>query len=571
MASEQYHSGHGHASSMAFIGIDVGTGSVRACLLSETGQTLASATSPITTWRYSDHRLFEQSTQDIWKAIRDCLSNFPKDSVKGIGFDATCSLAVVDFAGDEISVTKDSVGHPGGRNVILWADHRAESEANLINTIPSEALKYVGGTVSLEMETPKILWIKNNLNADNFDNLQFFLLPDYLTYRATASSTRSGCSLSCKCSYLPTQEWDPSFFKSMGLSSIVSNDFRQVGTPGDVSSAGFPIGSGLSAQSAEELQLPPGTPVGSPLIDAYAGWLGTISARPSPNSPPSSLTASKHRIAVIAGTSTCHIVQSPDPIFVKGIWGPYKNAILEGWWMNEGGQSSTGQLIEFVLTTHPAHKELLGLAEQKKSTPHDVLHALLEEMAEGSSVTELISSVFIYPDFHGNRSPLADPLMRGMAHGLMLDSSVSDLAKKYAATLEAIALQTRHIIEVLNAAGHEINQVYVSGGQVKNRYLMQLLADVTSLDVVLPGDVDGSVVRGSAILGRFAYEISNGNKEDPAELLWKIMVEMTPPGTLLSPKASGKEKKILEAKYKMFLDSIEVQKRWRTWMDEATV
>ena len=44
---------------------------------------------------------------------------------------------------------------------------------------------------------------------------------------------------------------------------------------------------------------------------------------------------------------------------------------------------------------------------------------------------------------------------------------------------------------------------------------------------------------------------------------------MTPPGTLISPAASAKEKKLLEAKYKIFRESIEIQQRWRKQMEEA--
>lgn len=72
----------------------------------------------------------------ISKACRDVLreSKVPKESVKGIGFDATCSLAVASSKGQPMSVSQKSWG-PGEDkfNVILWADHRAEEEANLIN------------------------------------------------------------------------------------------------------------------------------------------------------------------------------------------------------------------------------------------------------------------------------------------------------------------------------------------------------------------------------------------------------------------------------------------------------
>ena len=40
-------------------------------------------------------------------------------------------------------------------------------------------------------------------------------------------------------------------------------------------------------------------------------------------------------------------MQSPEGVFVNGVWGPYKDVVFPGWWMNEGGQSSTGQVSLF--------------------------------------------------------------------------------------------------------------------------------------------------------------------------------------------------------------------------------
>lgn len=45
---------------------------------------------------------------------------------------------------------------------------------------------------------------------------------------------------------------------------------------------------------------------------------------------------------------------------------------------------------------------------------------------------------------------------------------------------------------------------------------------------------------------------------------------MTPPGTMIAPGASAKEKRLLEAKYGIFRESIELQKRWRKQMDDAS-
>ena len=63
------------------------------------------------------------------------------------------------------------------------------------------------------------------------------------------------------------------------------------------------------------------------------------------------------RVALIGGTSSCHMAVSPEPRFVPGVWGPYFSAMVPGWWLNEGGQSATGALLDHVVGTHPARVE----------------------------------------------------------------------------------------------------------------------------------------------------------------------------------------------------------------------
>ncbi|CAK5262634.1 unnamed protein product [Mycena citricolor] len=584
-------------STQYYLGVDVGTGSARAALVSASGHLAASATVDTETYRDpTDHRIFEQSTANIWaaicRAVSECLakSGVRQEDVRGIGFDATCSLAVTDEAGRGVCVTRGAgLGEYGERDIILWADHRAEKQAGLINETGSVVLDYVGGTMSLEMEIPKVLWLKQHMDPTRFSRCHFFDLPDFLTYRATGDRTRSACSLTCKCSFVPNAGWNDAFFRQIGLAELVDRGYAQLGAAGgpqSVLTAGMPVGKGLSKQAAQDLGLLEGTPVGSGVIDAYAGWLGTVAARVTENgslSPPPELGDSRHRLAAVAGTSTCHLVQSPEGVFVNGVWGPYKDAAFPGWWMNEGGQSSTGQLIDFILTTHPAYA-----ATKAKGNVFALLEEELDRLcqAEGAeSITELIRGAWMYPDFHGNRSPIADPQMRGVLGGLTLDSGVSDLARKYALTLEAIALQTKHIIDVLNGReggvkivggespkpGHEIDSIYVSGGQARNSALMTLIADACGMPVVVPASEDGgdgaAVVRGAAVLGRYAAESAEQNKE--AETLWRVMVEMTPPASIIAPRAAPRVKRLLDAKYSMFREMIDFQKRWRGEMEKV--
>lgn len=79
------------------------------------------------------------------------------------------------------------------QNVILWMDHRAQEEADFINAQGHEMLRYVGGKVSLEMQTPKMLWLKKNLPSSWNRAALLFDLPDFLTWKATGSESRYTC------------------------------------------------------------------------------------------------------------------------------------------------------------------------------------------------------------------------------------------------------------------------------------------------------------------------------------------------------------------------------------------
>src|SRR5262245_12637341 len=137
----------------AFLGIDVGTGSVRAALFDFEGRMLGMGVEPIQIWRPQED-FVEQSSEDIWRAagvsVRAALkgAGLRPEQIKGIGFDATCSLVTLDSADQPVSIS------PTGRseqNVIVWMDHRAVREAQEITGMRHEVLKYVGGVISPEM------------------------------------------------------------------------------------------------------------------------------------------------------------------------------------------------------------------------------------------------------------------------------------------------------------------------------------------------------------------------------------------------------------------------------------
>lgn len=576
-----------------YIGIDVGTGSARACLIDASGDIKSLASEPIKLWQ-PQTGYYEQSTSDIWACICSCVhkvvhqSNTDPNTIKGIGFDATCSLAVFSNVSDEpITVTGPNFEDDGNaRNVILWLDHRPVEETEKINATKHNLLRYVGGTMSIEMEIPKVLWLKNNMPPELFDQCKFYDLADALTHMATGNDTRSYCSTVCKQGFVPVgvdgsvKGWQEDFYETIGLGDLVKDDFKRMGgvdgVNGKYASAGDLVGT-LSDKASRELGLPVGIAVGSGVIDAYAGWIGTVGAKvdteygqSDETHPANDISQAFTRLAAVAGTSTCHLAMSEKPVFVNGVWGPYRDVLLPDYWMAEGGQSATGELLRHVIETHPAHSNAVTLAEAMQQNIYEYLNTHLAEMAEkqgAPTISYLGRHFFFYGDLWGNRSPVADANMKGAVIGLSSDASLDGLALYYYATMEFIALQTRQIIEAMNESGHSIASIFMSGSQCQNPLLMDLMATACDMPVLIPRYVHAAVVHGAAMLGAKA---ASADADGKTENLWTIMDRMSKPGRLVKPGTNASEKKLLKAKYEVFLEQCRTQQEYRKKIDEAT-
>uniref|UniRef100_UPI002149965B FGGY family carbohydrate kinase n=1 Tax=Endozoicomonas sp. ONNA2 TaxID=2828741 RepID=UPI002149965B len=297
-----------------YIGVDVGSGSARAGLFDAAGKKLAQAVSPIKQFR-PKRDFVEQSSTDIWAQVCNVVQSVVKNAgihpeqVKGIGFDATCSLVAVD--GDNQPVSVSPTGNDD-HNIIMWMDHRALEETAEINNSASEALKYVGGEVSPEMELPKILWLKRHLPEQYQRIHRFFDLADYLVFRATGQDVRSVCTKVCKWTYLAhEQRWDTRLLEHIGLADLITDE--KVGQT--IAELGTAAGT-LTDTAAKQLGLSVLTTVAVGIIDAHAGGVGIIGTQP------------ESTLAIIGGTSSCHMAVSKQPIFVNGVWGPYWGAMV---------------------------------------------------------------------------------------------------------------------------------------------------------------------------------------------------------------------------------------------------
>lgn len=468
-----------------FIGVDVGSASVRAGVFGLAGQRLGFAVRPITQF-HSRANMVEQSSTEIWQAVCDTVREAMRQSavrpqdIRGLGFDATCSLVVLDQHGAGISVAER--GEPE-RDIIMWMDHRATREAAEINATGDEALHYVGGEVSVEMELPKVLWLKRHFPQRYQQAWRLFDLADYLVWRATGADVASTCTLSCKWNYLSHQaRFSQSLLDAVGLSELPTK------IPATILSPSEKVGQ-LSTGAAQDLGLSEQTVVASGMIDAHAGALALVGGQPEGN------------LALIGGTSNCHMLVSRDPVNVPGVWGPYWGAMLPAWWLSEGGQSAAGALVDWTLRQHSAWSELQALAQQQGVNVYTLLNSWVAALEERE--TWPTANLHVLADHHGNRSPRANPLARGAVTGLTLEQGQDALARLYLTTLQAVAYGTRHIIETMTAAGHHIERITACGGVTKNPLWLREYANITGRDIHLSGDED-AVTLGAALMAAVA-------------------------------------------------------------------
>ncbi|WP_322011625.1 FGGY-family carbohydrate kinase [Paraburkholderia sp. J12] len=477
------------------IGVDVGTGSARAGIFDPSGRMVASAKHDITVF-HSSGAIVEQSSREIWsavcRAVKDALAlgAISPDAVAGISFDATCSLVVLGEGGRSLPVGPTEQDE---RDIIVWMDHRALGQAQRINETGHAVLRFVGGTISPEMETPKLLWLLEN-RPDVFEAAwQFFDLTDFLTWRASGDLARSTCTVTCKWTYLAHERrWDESYFRAVGLGVLADEGFARIGQ--QVVEPGTPLGRGLTAEAAAELGLRAGTPVAAGVIDAHAGGIGTVGADGAPESC----------LAYVFGTSSCTMTTTREPVFVPGVWGPYYSAMVPHAWLNEGGQSVAGAAIERLLSMHPLTPEAQERATQGgQSLPSMLAGLAVQAAVELSDAVKLTQGLHVVPEFLGNRAPFADPHARAVIAGLGMEADLDSLVALYVAGICSIGYGLRQIVEAQAAAGAPIERVVISGGAGRLALVRQLLADATGKPVLVT-EAEEPVLLGAAMLGGVA-------------------------------------------------------------------
>ena len=485
---------------MNVIAVDVGTTSVRLAIIAFHGvkhnevQVLASHERNIS--YKQEGAKFEQDSEEIWTMICECtkyclnISRVEPPSIRGIAFSATCSLAIIEHQ-----------KRPGSHDIIMWMDHRAIDEAQSVTDDRKEVLGQFGGVCSPEFSLSKLLWLKNNDPVRLNHAAGIFELPDWLVYRCVGGDVKacpqSLCCVTCKWGYDVERNQHCDYIRSLGSCVVQEKMGQKVLAPGTISGV-------LCAKAALELGLINASSpdegstlacidiiVGTSLIDAHSGMLAMLSL------PLDDLKLrAESTFCSLAGTSTCNMVLSKKKNFTRGIWGPYKNVVIDNYYLLEAGQSMTGKLIDMCIESHHQGKGLL----KEGHSIRDITKKLNEEILRDNSIKPE-SYLHVLPTFHGNRSPLANPRLKGGIYGLTSERQAS-LREHYIATVESIIYETHSIIETL---GTNLDAILVSGGLRRNAFYMQTLADALNCKVIgIALDEVDFMVMGSALIARQA-------------------------------------------------------------------
>jgi glycerol kinase len=119
--------------------------------------------------------------------------------------------------------------------------------------------------------------------------------------------------------------------------------------------------------------------------------------------------------------------------------------------------------------------------------------------------------VYFVPAFVGLGAPHWDPAARGLLTGLNRATGRAHIVR---AALEAIAYQTRELVEAMEAdSGERLAELRADGGAAANDFLMQFQADILGLPVVRPAEIETTAL-GAAFLAGLAVG------------LWKSLEEL---------------------------------------------
>ena len=482
------------------LGVDYGTDSVRTVLVDTTnGTEISSSVFYYPRWKQGKYcsptkNQFRQHPLDyvegLETTIKQVIAAAPAgvaENIIAISVDTTGSTPVaVDKNGTPLSLLPEFAENPNAM-FVLWKDHTATAEADLINTVSRtwggiDYTQFEGGIYSSEWFWAKILHV---LREDEKVREAAFSWVEHCDWiPALISGTtdpltmkRSRCAAGHKAMWheafggLPTEEYlvklDPL------LAGLRDRLFK------DTYACDVKIGT-LTPEWAKRLGLSENVAVGAGSFDAHLGALGG--------------EIKPYYLSKVMGTSTCDILIAPleevGNKLVKGICGQVDGSVVPGMLGLEAGQSGFGDIYAWFknVLMWPAEelisKSTLIDKETKKKLISEIADQMIPQLSiEAEKIPVGESGVLALDWMNGRRTPDANQVLKGAILGLNLGS---DAPRIFRALVEATAFGAKKIVDRFISEGIPIEGIIALGGVAKKSpFIMQVVADVINKPILV--------------------------------------------------------------------------------------
>ncbi len=472
----------------AYLGLDFGTLSARALIISADGRELGSAVSdyehgqitgklPTSENPLPASHAFQHP--DDWidaaaTATRTAMASAGSPEIGGIGVDFTsCTMMPTLADGTPLCKTEAFQNQPQAWPK-LWKHHGAIDQAARMTSIARERnetfLSRYGGVIGEEWLFPKILEAIETSPLVHAATDVWLEAGDWFVWQLVGGPAETLPRSTCQAGYKGLWNADDGYPSDDYLAAVHPELPATVADkmPGRFVAPGCSAGT-LVAEIADRFGLRKGIPVSAAIIDAHAGVPGVGASESG-------------TLVMVMGTSSCHMLNSENECPVDGVAGIVRDGILPGFYGYETGQAAVGDAFDWLrrLTGHDDFSKLSGEA------------AALPPGAEGVRCLDW---------FNGCRTPLMNAALSGAFTGLQLHHGPAHLHR---ALMEASACGFRWIVELLRDAGVPVRRFIATGGLPHHDpFLVQIYADVLGETIEVPAVKQGPAL-GAAILGAIA-------------------------------------------------------------------
>jgi L-ribulokinase len=458
------------------IGLDFGTDSARGVLISiASGEQVDSAVEPYRHGTLTSQlpdgtpipgRMVLQVPNDYLLAAEKLLRRLGNGrQIASVGVDFTASSPLpVDARGNALADERHD--HPHAY-VKLWK-HAAQSHAT--NLLKENAIvqSRFGGRLSGEWFLAKAFELAEDAPDIFASAARFIEAGDWLVWQLTGNELRSRDFAAYKAQH-DTLAGYPSELPAAITSKL-----------GPVADVGSSAGR-LSTKWLERTGILGSPVVAVAVIDSHAVL------------PAVTGDASGTLVGAL-GTSAAYLYLSDDfGSLPAGVEGMAFDAALPGLWCYEAGQAAFGDILAWFARTFPKGKD------------QDASFAAYND--EASSIEPGAHPLLALDWWNGNRVPHSDSLLSGMLLGLTLQTSAAGI---YRSLMESLCYGTRSVIGLFENGGMKVDRLVITSGLAdRNPLLVQILADVTGRELIIP-QIDNVTCVGAAIHGAVAGQVVEG-------------------------------------------------------------